>query len=168
VSGKLYEQQPFDTQLSWIAFQDYLKMEKPRTLESLHKAYVEAKSKTTQSLSTLKNWYAAKGWKERAAAFDKEQADITIQKMAERQQQEDLERVVDFAGIAARSGKAGVIVAGNLKKAIAEFIKSDFKIRTLDEAYKAARIIQAIEPSSLEMLAQSIGVTKLLDSVEVN
>lgn len=168
-SSKIYQQNSTDTPLSWLALQDYLGMEKPRTLEALHKRYISTERKSpTTSLSTLRNWHFKHNWKDRSAAYDKDQADLTLDKIAKQQQHEDIERVIDFTKTVARSGQAGVNLAGTLKEAINAFLANDFRVETLEEAYKASRIIQAIEPSSMEMLAQSIGVTKLLESVEVN
>ena len=141
-------------------------MDKPRTLRGLHAGYTQAscvRNPPTRSLRTLEGWYRTKDWKLRAEAYDNDQSEILLQQLSERQQHEALERVDDFSKLARNSGRAGVILSSNLKVAIANFMASGFEIRTLEEADRAARIVRAIEPSSFEMLATSIGVTKMLD-----
>jgi hypothetical protein len=170
---KIYNRQPVETDLSWRAFSDYLVMEKPRTLVSLHATYTQSTYKQkspTQSHRTLQGWYRLYDWKERAAAYDLDHAQIAMAAIAEEEQSRLIADWRDFKSTVRNSGRTGVIVSNNCKTAINSLMQGktadQLDMKTLQKMSELARVVQRIESSSHELWAKAIAIDKLLMRLE--
>ena len=154
-------------------------MEKPRVVSNLLATYRrvagdQGKTPPTTSIQTIKNWCTRKKWIDRAEAFDGHQGAIAIQEAAKQQRIANQKEIDIFIQFNRESGKAGCTLTAQIKKELSEFArglqsnqpasKGANKIRSWEDATRAARVIAAIEPSSAEMWAKAIGVDHILSN----
>ncbi|MGB3300671.1 MAG: hypothetical protein WBA76_20600 [Phormidesmis sp.] len=164
---KTYDRQPSDTERSWQAFGDYLLLNKPRTLKSLHGHYgggTGTQNPPTKSLKTLRNWCDRYKWRDRAVAFDADQGALKIQERARAQRQEEIAEIERYSRIHRDSGVAGMQLVMKLKNEMTKFLSNQksFLIDDLNGLTKVARIATTLEPPSSESWAKAAGINEIM------
>lgn len=145
-----------------------------RSLSSAYQAVqrkrsgAEPDSPQRQAAGTWNRWSSQYSWVERAIAYDQHLTQIRLDAVAQVVEGEGagyLQQLEEFRTIHLDAGREGMMIVLALKGAIAEYLDSpEFQITSIDEAYKTAMIIRALESGSGEMWAASLGVASLINS----
>lgn len=172
---KPWEQQPGETAKAYQAFCVYRDLGAGRSLSIAYESTGKGRSKTgersgkTEAPRLWERWSSKYKWVERSQAYDAHIARIRLDAIAsaegETAKEGYLDQLEEFRTAHLRAGKGGMLSVLRLKQRLDAFLASpEFQIQTIDDAYRVALMIKAIESGSGDMWAAALGVKSLVES----
>jgi hypothetical protein len=157
---------PTETPKSHSAKRDYILLGAGRSLDKLHKMYLDRKqTKTgyvpTVQASTIRHWSSKFGWVELAAEYDDFLSDRLFQEQLEARQNQYREELNEFARLHKNLGKGSFKTAADTVKELIKFTEQNPTINDWDTAQKAANLCRVVLPIA-DLWARSLCIEKIL------
>lgn len=163
---------PTETPKAHAAKRDYCLLGAGRSLDKLHKIYLDRKQTKsgcvpTVQASTIRHWSSKFGWVELAAEYDDFLSDRLFQQQLEARQSQYREELNEFARLHKNLGKGSFKAAADAVKELIKFTEQNPVINDWDSANKAANLCRMVMPLA-DLWARSLCIEKILDTRDLS